>query len=339
MKRRSLIAAALFAAALPFTSATAQAADATIRVHHFLPAGANIPKYGIQAWADKVEADSGGRIDVQVFPAMQLGGKPPELYQQMQDGVVDAAWTVIGYTPGRFPKTEAFELPFMTGNAEKGSRAFHQFVTEQSAEAFKDIKPLAFHVHGPGVIHSSKPIEKVADMAGLKVRGPTRVINNLLAKTGAAAVGMPVPAIPEALQKGVIDAAVIPFEVAPALKVPELVSNHTGFASDPGLYTATFVFGMNQAKYDSLPDDLKKVIDDNSGPDLAAKLGKVMDEGDVPGKEAASKNNVVMIDADRAEWEAVGEAVTQDWIAEANGKGLDGEALVKAAKDAIAAQE
>ena len=340
MKRRSILAAA-FAAALPFSfavSSAAWAADVTLRVHHFLPAQANIPKFAIQAWADKVETDSDGKIDVQVFPAMQLGGKPPELYGQVQDGVVDVAWTVIGYTPGRFPKTEAFELPFMTGNAEKGSRAFHQFVTEQGPEEFKDIKPLAFHVHGPGVIHSSKPVTSVADMKGMKVRGPTRVINNLLAKTGAAAVGMPVPAIPEALQKGVIDAAVIPFEVAPALKVPELVSNHTGFASDPGLYTATFVFGMNQAKYDSLPDDLKKVIDENSGPDLSAAFGKVMDEGDVPGKEASAKNNVVMIE-DRAEWEKVGEEVTADWIKEADEKGLDGEALVKAAKEAIAAQE
>ena len=341
IKRRAILAAAAavaFTAALPFGTAVSFAADVTLRVHHFLPPQANIPKYAIQAWADKVEKDSDGRIDVEVFPAMQLGGKPPALYQQVQDGVVDVAWTVIGYTPGRFPKTEAFELPFMTGNAEKGSRAFHQYVTEQGPEEFKDIKPLAFHVHGPGVIHSSKPVSTVADMKGLKVRGPTRVINNLLAKTGAAPVGMPVPAIPEGLQKGVIDAAVIPFEVAPALKVPELVSNHTGFASDPGLYTATFVFGMNQAKYDALPDDLKKVIDANSGPDLAAAFGKVMDEGDVPGKEAASKNNVVMIE-DRAEWEKVGEEVTKDWIAEANGKGLDGEALVKAAKDAIAAQE
>ena len=329
------LAGALLLAA---TSVSTRAAEVTLRVHHFLPAQSNIPRYGIQAWADAVEQDSDGRIAVRIFPSMQLGGKPPALYQQVQDGVVDVAWTVIGYTPGRFPKTEAFELPFMTGSAEKGSRAFHQYVTEQGPEEFKDIKPLAFHVHGPGVIHSSKPVKSVEDMKGLKVRGPTRVINNLLSKAGAAPVGMPVPAIPEALQKGVIDAAVIPFEVAPALKVPELVSNHTGFASDPGLYTATFVFGMNQAKYDSLPDDLKKVIDENSGPDLAAAFGKVMDEGDVPGKEAAAKNDVVMIE-DRTEWEKVGEAVTKDWIEEANGKGLDGEALVKAAKDAIAAQE
>lgn len=332
--RSSLLAVLLVA----LTAGPALAAEVTLRVHHFLPAQSNIPKYGIQAWADRVEEQSDGRIDVQVFPSMQLGGKPPDLYSQVQDGVVDAAWTVIGYTPGRFPKTEAFELPFMTGKAEPGSRAFHRYVMEQGPEEFAGVHPLAFHVHGPGAIHSRKPVRSLADMKGLKVRGPTRVITDLLSKTGATAIGMPVPAVPESLQKGVIDAAVIPFEVAPALKVPELVSHHTGFRDAPGLYTATFVFAMNKARYASLPDDLKAVIDANSGPDLAAAFGRVMDEGDAPGLEAAARNEIVMIE-DRAEWEAVGRAVTQDWIAQANAKGLDGEALVKAAKDAIAAAD
>ena len=332
---RLLLTLALFAAALP-----ALAAEVTLRVHHFLPAQANIPLYGIEAWAKRVEEQSDGRIDVQVFPSMQLGGRPPALIDQVHDGVVDAAWTVIGYTPGRFPKSEAFELPFMTGRAESGSRAFHRYMEARAPEEFASVHPLAFHVHGPGAIHSRKPVRSLADMEGLKVRGPTRVINALLAKTGATAIGMPVPAVPESLQKGVIDAAVIPFEVAPSLKVPELVSHHAAFADEPGLYTATFVFAMNKARYESLPDDLQAVIDANSGPDLAAAFGRVMDEGDAPGLAAAkAAGNEIAVIEDRAKWEAVGAAVTQDWIAQVDARGLGGAALVKAAKEAIAAAE
>lgn len=114
--------------ALAGLTASAQAADVTLRVHQFLPPQATIPAKAIAPWAQKVEKDSNGRIKVQLFPTMQLGGKPPELFDQARDGVVDIVWTVLGYTPGRFPKTEAFELPFTVGSAEASSRAFHEYV-------------------------------------------------------------------------------------------------------------------------------------------------------------------------------------------------------------------
>ena len=102
---------------------SASAADVTLRFHQFLPPQATIPSKAIVPWAQKIEKDSGGRIQVQLFPSMQLGGKPPELFDQAKDGVADIVWTVLGYTPGRFPKSEVFELPFFSGMAEPASRA------------------------------------------------------------------------------------------------------------------------------------------------------------------------------------------------------------------------
>ena len=241
------------------------AADVTLRFHQMLPPQATIPSLAIKPWAEKVEKESGGRIKVQQFSSMQLGGKPPELFDQAKDGVVDIVWTVLGYTPGRFPKTEAFELPFTTGLAEPGSRAFQEYVQKFAMDEFKDVKLIAVHVHGPGLFHSLTPINKLEDLKGLKVRGGSRVINIMLEQLGATPVGMPVPAVGEALSKGVITATTIPWEVVPALKVEQIAKNSTGFSGGKGLYTQTFAVAMNKASYDKLPPDLKKVIDANSG--------------------------------------------------------------------------
>ncbi|GAB5504976.1 MAG: TRAP transporter substrate-binding protein [Rhizobiaceae bacterium] len=335
IKIRSVIIAS---AALCAMTASALAQEVTLRFHQMLPPQATIPAKAIVPWAEKVEADSGGRIKVEKFDAMALGGTPPQLIDQVTDGVVDLIWTVIGYTPGRFPTTEAFELPFIMTTGEATSRAFHEYCEMHCQDEFADVKVIAWHAHGPGLIHSSKPVAKLEDMNGLKVRGGSRLVNQLLEKLGAEPVGMPVPAVPEALSKGVIDATTIPWEVTPALKVAELVENHTGFAGDNGLYTLTFVVAMNQASYDALPDDLKKVIDDNSGIETAAMFGAVMDGGDEVGLRIATDagNNILTLDeAETQRWKDVASEITAGWIADMDAAGKDGAALYEEAKELI----
>lgn len=340
MKKLSLLIGAT-ATAIALAS-TAMAQEVTLRLHQFLPAQATIPSKAIQPWIDKIEAESGGRIKIEHYPSMQLGGGPPALYSQAKDGVVDISWVVLGYSPGRFPRTEVFELPFMTGSAEASSRAFHEYVEANAMEEFADTHPIAFHTHGPGWIHTNTPINTLDDVSGQKLRGPTRVITNLLAKLGATPVGMPVPAVPEALSKGVIDGTVIPWEVTAGLKVPELVTSHAGFDSKPGMYTATFVLTMNNDSYNNLPDDLKAVMDANSGPDVAAMFGAAMDAGDIVGRgigEASGNTIVVLDDTEKARWMTAAEPVVTEWIAEMDGIGIDGQALIDAAKALLAEHE
>jgi len=252
---------------------------------------------------------------------------------------VDVIWTVIGYTPGRFPTSETFELPFiMSLSAEENSRAFHEFMVENASREFTDTHVLAFHTHGPGLIHSRNPVTSLEDFQNLKIRGGSRVINLMLEKLGAEPVGMPVPAVPEGLSSGVIDATTIPWEVTPALHVAELVHNHTGFSGDHGWYTQTFVFAMNKNTYDNLPDDLKAIIDANSGPDLAAEFGRAMDEGDDVGLKIAQDagNNIITLDeAETERWKAVAQEVIDDWIADMNDRGYDGQALLDRARELI----
>ncbi len=320
-----------------FTGALAQ--EVTLRLHQFLPAQAPVPKNILYPWADKIEAESGGRIKIQRFPSMQLGGKPPELIGQAIDGVADIVWTVSGYSPGRFPRAEVFELPFTMTNAEAASRAYWELAQETMIDTeFKDFKVLALWVHGPGQIHSKDPIVKVADLAGVKLRAPTRVTNKLFSELGATPVGMPVPAIPEALSKGVVDATVIPWAVTGALKVPELVSNHTEFG-DETLYTTTFIFAMNKQRYDALPDDLKAIIDANSGAEFSAFAGKQMQSDDGPPRQAAvdrGNNITTLTPAQVAEWKEAASGISAGWVEEMNAKGLDGEALRARAAELIA---
>ena len=312
----------------------------TLKIHQPIPPQATIPAKFIKPWADKVTAESGGRLVFEIYPAMQLGGAPPALIDQVRDGFVDMIWTLPGYTPGRFPKTEVFELPFFTTTAEPTSRALQQFYAEELVDEFESqgIHIIAMHVHSPGLIHSKVPINKLEDMKGLNLRGPTRVINLLLAELGATAVGMPVPAVPEALSKGAIDGAVVPWEVTPSLKLSELVTNHTSFSGDRGFYVATFIFAMNKARYDSLPEDLRKVIDDNSGVFAADWAGKAMDAGDAPGLKIAQDrgNNIIVLDAAETErWRQAAEPVYAKWLAEMTEKGIDGQALIDKARALI----
>jgi TRAP-type C4-dicarboxylate transport system substrate-binding protein len=337
-RRRVLAAAAALASATWLLPVQAQ--TITLRLHHFLPPQAAVPSMAIAPWAKKVEAESGGRIKIQIFPAMQMGGSPPQLFDQARDGVADITWTVLGYTPGRFNKSEVFELPFMcSGGGEKCSRAFQEYVEKDATDEFRSVKLLAVHTHGPGLFHTKQPVTGLESLRGMKIRGGSRIINNMLVKLGATPVGMPVPQVPEALSKGVIDGATVPWEVAPSVKIPELVKNHTSFAGKDGLYSQTFAFSMNRATYDKLPPDLKKVIDNNSGMETAAMFGRVMDEADRVGRDMAVKagNNIVALDAAETQrWRRTASVVETDWVNEMKGKGLDSAKLVSDAHSLMA---
>ncbi|GAA5171017.1 TRAP transporter substrate-binding protein [Viridibacterium curvum] len=329
--------ASIAAALLPLSSMAQEAV--VLKLHHFLPASSYAQTMLLQPWCDKIAAESNNRMKCQIFSSMQLGGTPPQLIEQVRDGVVDLVWTLPGYTAGRFPSLEAFELPFMMQNPEATSKALWEYTQQFSMTEFKDVKPIAFHVHGDGVFHmTSKPVKTMADLRGLKLRAPTRMTNKFIAMLGATPVSMPVPQVGDALSKGVIDGAVVPYEVVPSVKIQELVKFHS--ETDPAeasFYTSTFVLAMNKAKYDSLPADLKKVIDNNSGITPSGNAGKAFLAADAEGKKLTLKNTHNTISASElASWKALGNKLAADWVEEMKGKGADGQKMLDTAKALIA---
>ncbi len=335
-----LVGLALAACVWPLGSDAARAQEVTLKVHHFLPPPSVTHSKFIEPWARKVEAESGGRIKVEIYPAMQLGGKPPQLFDQVRDGVVDVAWTLTGYTAGRFPTIEVFELPFVPGSAEATSQAAQAFYEAHARGEFAEVHPLMLHVHAPGSFHmKGKPIRGLGDLKGATVRAPTRVINGALKALGATPVGMPVPAVPEAISRGVVDGAMLPYEVTLPLRVHELTDSHTEVAGPRGLYTAVFLFAMNKARYESLPADLRQVIDNNSGVPLAKKIGRVWDQAEGPGRQAAADlgDSFYTIEGEElARWKAATAAVSEAWVAEMSKAGKDGQALIEDARALIA---
>ena len=339
MKIKQLKSALLATAVAATLSTQAFAADITLKMHQFLPAQANVPKLVLDVWADKIESASDGRIKIDRFPSMQLGGKPPELMDQAIDGIADIVWTVVGYTPGRYPTTELFELPFMVEDPRAASCAYWKMFDEHMKEKeFKDVKILGTWVHGPGIFHTSDPVEVPADLKGMKIRGGSRLVNELLKLAGATPVGMPVPAVPEGLSKGVIDGTTIPWEVTTALKVPELVENHTEFEGN-ALYTLTFVLAMNKEKFESLPADLQKVVNENSGLNFSVFAGGTQTDADGPAREIAvdNGNNIITI-KDTTQWEALVKPIYETWVADVKKKDIDGQARIDQAKALMAGE-
>ena len=315
---KSLMCKALVLTIVSMVSHNLLAAEVTLKFQHFLSVKSTTHLEVVVPWAEAVEEQSGGRIKVHIFPAMQLGGKPPQLINQVRDGVVDLVWTLPGYTAGRYPVISAFELPFMVTNAEQTSQALQEYYEKHGREEFKDVHPVFFHVHDRGSIHTiKKSIQSVADFKNQKLRAPNRQIGNTLKAFGASPIFMPVPAVPSALSKGVVDGAVIPWEVTVPLKVAELTSHHAEVKTERGLYTATFIVAMNKDKYNSLPDDLKQVIDNNSGVQWSKRSGIAFDKAEELGIAIAKKrgNLIVTIpELEVASMKKISQSVVDDWI-------------------------
>lgn len=339
MKKTSLKLGALGALLACVTAAQAQ--TYTLKIHHFLSPMSIQHTKMFKEWCDDIGRDSGDRLKCQVFPAMQLGGTQPQLYDQARDGVADIVWTLPGSTAGRFPKIEAFELPFIMSTPEATSAAAWDYYEKHARDEFGEVKVLAIHGHGPGVVYTSKrPVKTLEDMKGLKLRGPTRLITRMVSALGATPVGMPIPAIPDAMSKGVIDGAVTTYEIAPTIKLDQL-SRYVAQAdpNEGGIYTAFFVMAMNKKRYESLPPDLQQVIDKHSGRDLSVKFARIMAENDKPSKEKVIAGGNVITILDKAEldkWRKASEIVATEWVAEMDKRGFDGKALLADARALIA---
>jgi TRAP-type C4-dicarboxylate transport system substrate-binding protein len=322
------------------------AQEVTLRLHHFLSGTSPVHEGYLEPWAERIQEQSEGRIRIDIYPNMQLGGAPASLIDQVADGAVDLVWTLPGYTAGRFPVTEAFELPFMSGRAVASSQALCEFFPGNLEPEYSDVKVITLHTSGPGVFHvNGKGIQQLADMRGLQLRAPNSMTTEALALLGADPIGMPVPQVPESISRGVVDGALLPWEVTAPLRVAELVTSHTGFDADRGFYTSAFLLAMNPDSYNKLPDDLKAVIDANSisaSCNESRIAGLNMDAADVPAVEMAHAegNTFYLISAEETlQWQEALEPLIDKWVAKMNGGGLDGAALLAQARELVAKYE
>lgn len=313
------------------------AQEFTFRLHSFgSPASLDHTAH-LDAWADSVATDSKGRIKVEVYPGMQLGGKAGDLVQQLEDGVVDIIWTLPGFTPGRFPATQGLELPFMnTGTSETMSAAAMEFVTKNLSKEFEGIKVISIHATDAALIHSKiKPIKTLADFEGLKLRVAGRFIGEAVKALGATPVGIPLPGTYEALARGQVDGMLINWAITKPFRFYEVTKHHT----DIPLYQSMLMTLMRQESYDSLPADLKAVIDKHSGSEYAVRMGKIWDTATAPARQTTidNGNDVFSIpEAEIALWREAVKPAYQVWMKELDRRGYDGAALFKSLQEITA---
>ena len=305
MKRLLLVALAMAALASGPSLDPAQAQEVTLRVHTFMPPVANPMKHFLLPWAEKVGKDSDGRIKVQVFPAMQLGGNPAQLLQQVRDGVVDIIWTLPGFTPGVIVKDEVFELPFLHRDTRSTVLALQDFIDMHMQKELAPFHVLQVHAHAGTLFMTKSAINTVEDFKGLKLRTPSRTSAWIVEAIGGSPLQVALPELAPMLSKGTVSGAVLTYEIAPAVKMQDLVDQFTTFAGpQPRMGTTVFMFLMNKQKYESLPADLKKVIDANSGRNLAPFAIKVWDMIDDDGLKVMHtkpKNKFVTLSAAETE--------------------------------------
>ena len=331
--RRTFIASTLALLATPaiLRRARADAPQLTLKLHHSFSAVSAVHEKFLAPWARKVEADSGGRIRIDLFPSMQLGGAPAHLFDQERDGVADIVWAVPGATPGRFPKSEAFELPFVLSHrALVNSKALEDFAAANLQDEFREFHPLCFSCRDHGVLHTARTIKSIGDLKGLRLHVPNRLAAESVRALGAQGVSVPTPQVPMAISARAIDGCLDPWDAVPGLRLNDSLKNHTDFA-EQALSSATFVLAMNRQAYDRLPRDLKTVIDNNAGQPVASMAGAMWDleAKAVAGAARDRGEPVVVISGEgMAPWRKATEPVIAAWHKQMKERKLDGDKLL-----------
>lgn len=335
MKKRSIVFSVLlvvFACVLGFQIYPVSAK--TIELRFATPFS---PKHTMQTkvfepWAAKIEEMSQGEVKVTFFPGGALG-KTPDHYDLAEKGIADIIYTLHDYTPGRFPLTSVFELPFMVPTATKTSvamwRAFEQFPEFQ--KEYSKVKTLALFCHPGGHFNSvKKPIRSIDDIKGMKFRTANPHVTKALKIFGAVPVNMPVTETYTALERGVVDGTVLPWEGNFIFKLAEILK----YGTETDFYTMTMMVVMNQRKWNSLPDNIKQIIDETTGLAMSTEAGRVFDVTNEPMKNLCLQKGMQVIQLDPAEKQKLEQLtipLREEWVAEMNAKNLPGQAVLEAA--------
>jgi TRAP-type C4-dicarboxylate transport system substrate-binding protein len=339
--RRHFLLGSAATLAAPFIARRSYAEEVTLKLHHFL--GPKSPAHAkmLEPWAQTIAKNSGGRVKIEIYPSMSLGGSPPQLFGQVRDGIVDIVWTVNGYTAGVFPRSEVFELPTIyTNNIVATNLAMRDLFASHIADEYQDVHVLFMHVHGGQAIHmADAPVHKPDDLKGKKLRvpGPTGIA--VIEQLEATPVPMPVSDLPQALTTHAVDGALIPWEIIPALKLQDSTKYQIEGENGWRLGTTTFQVSMNKAKWESLPDDLKDVF--NKASDEAwlrqvADLWRANDDRGIKIAVDSGNEHIVLTHEETEAFSAALAPVVDKWVEASSAKGIDGKALVDAARAAIA---
>lgn len=286
----------------------------------------------IKPWIEEIEKASGGKVKIKLFPAGALG-KAPEQFDLAEKGIADMSYHLADYTPGRFPLTSVFSLPFMVPSGQKVSEAMWKtFESEPKyQEEYSKVKVLALFGHRGGHFHTvEKPIRSMQDFKGQKMRTANPSISKALTLWGAVPVAQPITETYQALQLGVLDGSVLPYEGIVVFKLNE-VTKYTTLAD---LYTMPMMITMNKDTWNKLPKDVQDLIDSTTGLKMSSAAGKTFDDAEKPFREISMKKGIEEIALDPSELERMKEItmpLRNEWVEEMEKKGYPGKKILETA--------
>jgi TRAP-type C4-dicarboxylate transport system substrate-binding protein len=305
----SLLAAVGLAIAHPAAAQTIE-----LKMSHYVAPNHGWTTDFMRAWIDEVNRKSGNKLKVEIFGAGSAYGAAPRQYDQVVNGIVDIANGLRAIPAGRFPKTSIIEMPFLVNSADAATRTLWAMYPKYFADEYKDVKVLVLHAHNGALIHTrSKPITTMEDLKGMRIRSPGGAVNEFLKALGGEPVGMPPTEIYENLQKGVIEGVATTWDLVNSAKLAEVTKYHL----DANLYVVSFYFVMNKQRYEGLPADVRKAIDETSGDWLVDRFGAWWDKWDESGREAAkARGNVTnkLTKEERARWEKQAQPAVEAWL-------------------------
>ncbi len=320
-----------------FSLSIISTASATeLKLATFEPPKAFIASKILAAWADKVNKCSNGALNVKMYAGGVLGS-PPKQYDIVTSGVADISWTVLGYIGGQFPLSSVVELPFLTKTSKAGSRALNTLFEEGYLDKeMAGIKLIGLHSNPGYQIHmKDTKVVKPADFKGKKMRVPSKIAGTILKTLGATGVKVPAPGTSEALNKGVIDGTPFPYTAIGSFRLFDVTKYHT----EVNITNATFGLIMNEGKYNGLSSAGKGCVDKHSGQWFGDWASNLIDTQNakmrVQVENTPGHEITVAPDSVLAEYKKILAPIESDWLAEMKGKGLNGDAVLKRAREVI----
>ncbi len=324
MKQFNKIAVAV-AGALSLLAAQSASAQTTLTMSSWVPPSHPLTKNFLQGWADEAEKVTNGRVKFTMLPKAPVA--PPQTFDAVRDGLVDLSYVTASYTPARHVLPKMPELPGSGENATINSVAYHRIHYKHFHKVgeYNGVHLIGVFTHGPGQIdNTKKAVTSVADLQGLKIRTGGGVAADMGKVLGATMMFKPAPESYELLKTGVADGLFFPLESPASFKLTQLIKHATIFPG--GFYSSAFGFFMNPGKWNALPQQDKDALTKISGEHMSRLAGKVWDDADQIGLDLMKKDGVQIHNATpkfKAEVMALAKPVIDEWIKEANAKGVD----------------
>ncbi|HEX7052663.1 MAG TPA: TRAP transporter substrate-binding protein [Burkholderiales bacterium] len=303
-----------------------------LRLSTFVPPVHIIYREIIVPWADQVAKATGGKVKVTLYPSMQLGGKPPELFRQTADGVVDLCFTLPGYTSSAFPRTQMIELP---GLKEDGIAATHMMwdvLDPYLLPEYKGTKVIAlWGAEDAGLMSRHKAYRSLDDLKGQRIRAPSAQQAKQIEAMGAVPIAAPITQVYPGLERGTMDGAMVPFTTILDFKLGEVAHGFT--ISGPIFGRSAFLIAMNRQKYDSLPPQARAAIDRLSGRQLSLKATEVyIKRAEQAVNSVRGKADLVTLS--KAEQQRIAKVlrpIVDEWVRESEAKGIPAREMLKKA--------